>query len=186
MQPSLSLTPSGVPPSDFRPDPRDHSRLRASWEALIARRFLASNPTSILSLHLSAAFARIITRPQLRIPLPPNSARARPLDGKLSDIDLTDDEGFAEGRLMNSSGPYLSVNMRQPTSQVSSLYERLTEDDQTWIEDSASMHLARVVKTIEGCQEAIWHEYQELYAKEPRVGANSIQKDFQMYWDNWL
>lgn len=184
----LPLTMDSTSPPDFRPDPRDHSRLRESWEALISRRFLASKLTSILHLHLTGTFARVHVHPLIQIPLPPNSAQAKPGEGRSVDAELTDDEGFGEEQSAADSRAFLSVSssQRAAAQQTPGFYEGLTLADLSWIEGSGPMHLACVVKTIEGCQEALWQEYQELFAREPRCGDNTPREDFEMYWDNWL
>lgn len=190
-QPSLIL-PAHAHPPEFRPNPRDHSRLRAAWEALIERRFLAKQPTSVLPLYLSGTFVRLQCSPLLQVPLPPNPTFVRPSDlandaqsDKLS--DTTDDE---EAR----DNPYADVSMfltviRQkgisPPQPPPKFYGDVSAADWNWVDNSKAIHLARSVRVIEGCQAAIWCEYRDLFSNEGS-SEHAVREGFQMCWENWM
>jgi hypothetical protein len=58
-------------------DVRDHTRLKAAWDAMIDKRFLAPQPLSILPLYLSSTFDNIRPHQHLQVPLPPHSTAVR-------------------------------------------------------------------------------------------------------------
>lgn len=63
--------------TDLYTHPQDHTRLIASWDAMLARRFLCPNLLAILPFYLAAEFD-VETLPVLRVPLPLNSDQVRP------------------------------------------------------------------------------------------------------------
>jgi hypothetical protein len=177
--------------ADLTPNPRDHSRLKATWDALIDSRFLARSPTSVVPLYLSATFVNLQYRPLLTIPLPPNSSLTGVPDTRSDDggSDATDEDEFFADEAMSHTRSFLSLKDQRPTplsDATSGFFSgRLEDSDQVWIRSSAPIHLSLVVRSIEGCKEPMWHEYKKLYGGEQTFGDNTLREDFEMYWSNW-
>ncbi|RDB26274.1 Demethylmenaquinone methyltransferase [Hypsizygus marmoreus] len=163
--PSFSHSPTVVhhpppPPrisiadSDKTPDPRDHSKLKAAWDAMLASRFLATSLLSVLPFYLSSTFVDVQSFPPLKVRLPPNSGRENspPLPG----LRRSGDSGIAESVYQDSV--YSKVTCKSDGASSSS-GDTICSASSCW----PTMHLAKAVSTITGCKDAIWEEYQEIY-----------------------
>jgi hypothetical protein len=158
------------------PDVRDHSRLRAAWAAVIERRFLAAQPSSILQLYLSSTFAEYQQRPAVQILLPPNSRGAGGADPPAPALaDERPREHARAASAMNASG----------TTRIAGFNDAALDANREWVARTAPMHLARTVRTIEHCKAALRTEYEIIYARVPCYGDNTVAEDFEMYWENW-
>ena len=141
-----------VPEVDLVADPRDHARLKAAWEAMLASRFLATKLLAVLPFYLSSIFIDIQVQPPLKVRLPPNSgqpfAQRRSADSVSSDHSSS---GFSREGCLISSGKCSGFSM---------------ESTHMFVSSCATMHLARIVETIKGCKEAVWEEYEKLYSAD--------------------
>ena len=166
-----------VPEVDFIADPRDHARLKAAWEAMLASRFLAPKLLAVLPFYLSSIFIDIQVQPPLKVQLPPNSGQQstqrRSADSVSSDL--------SSSGCSNSSGFSM-------------------ESTRAFVSSCATMHLARNVETVKGCKEAIWEEYEKLYSTDampavtrtarPESAAAqsakpSARETFELQWSSW-
>ncbi|KAJ3824700.1 hypothetical protein F5878DRAFT_312394 [Lentinula raphanica] len=196
--PQLPPTPSPPPPppqDSFYTDPQDHSRLKAAWDAMLSRRFLAPQLITVLPFYLSSCFVDIKTHPTLHIPLPPNSSSSQSQlfcsDYSSSTNAFNPEEQFelkrSTGRLSDDENPH-----RRESKVI---------NDPKRIFSWAPMHLARTVQTVKACKEAIWDEYVKLHSpdlpptitqarlKEGRravVSSESAAREsFDRAWNNW-
>jgi hypothetical protein len=169
-------------------EPRDHSRLKAAWEAMLESRFLPLQLLTVLPFYLSSVFTNVQSHPSLQIPLPPNS-HCRSSDGPK--IETIDPDIFFD----NFSAARSSTQFDDD-----SLFYSPLKTSQRTIPSWAPMHLAKTVQTISECKRAIWVEYDKLYHNDPalpRVTRTSRQKDmpgmmrkttrdeFEEAWSNW-
>jgi hypothetical protein len=174
------------------PDVRDHSRLKASWDALIERRFLAPQPLSILPLYLSSIFVDLQSRPTLRVSLPPNSFAVRASIQAASGLSssngfetyLNGDEEL-EGQDQPQESWFAKTSGLDRSSDVYGLHEAILNEFKCSVDATAPMHLARTVSIVEHCKDAMWTEYKVLYGSLPAYGDNTLREDFEMYWNNW-
>jgi hypothetical protein len=173
----------------FAVDPRDHSKLKACWEAMLAKRCIAPHIINVLPFYLSSLFQNIQSYPSLDIPLPPNPyvaqeggnlAQGTPRDDIRSDL-------FSGWETQSESGE--SCQSEGPGRVLSS-----------W----GSMHLAKKVQTVIGCKRAMWEEWEALHGeksalppvirtlrlKEMPKNATQYTKtatrdEFELAWSNW-
>lgn len=168
-------------------DPRDHSNLKEAWEAMLTDKFLATNLLSVLPFYLSSTFVDVRTNPPLKVVLPPNShlqqiPQRRSGDSASSDWTISD--SIYDGRSCPSTRSTHSGNsldFDEPQCPFSS----------TWI----PMHLARTVRTVQGCKEAIWEQYKKLHSghmvtnttriKNIIPQAASPREAFEAEWASW-
>ncbi|GLB40314.1 putative ubiE/COQ5 methyltransferase family protein [Lyophyllum shimeji] len=180
-------------------DPRDHSKLKAAWEAMLSSRFIASNPLSVLPFYLSSIFVDVQLRPPLKVPLPPNSSTDRAAS-RSSGAFSCDSAPLSEpARCSAAAGPS-SASIRTSRSDPSP--HPPGDDDPDFNTAWASMHLASTVHKAAGCKEAMWQEYQKLYDTEdmPRVtrtarpgearamstrSGSSTRESFDEEWASW-
>lgn len=195
-QPLVAGAPAPTPLDVNQSDPRDHSRLQHAWEALIARRFLARQPPSVLPLYLSSTFASVQSYAPVHVPLPLNSVRKWDSTDELGlddeeDEDMGDEPGEADssaaaldpraslGLSVTAQGSRTSFKTPptppRPRRRTKDPLSQL--DDVDPLESSAPMHLARVVNTIEGCKDALFSEYSTLFG-----GLEEFEHD----WENWI
>ncbi|KAH7884447.1 hypothetical protein F5I97DRAFT_1937885 [Phlebopus sp. FC_14] len=194
LQAELSLLRDPKPP-----DPRDHSRLRCAWEAMLADSFLTPNLLSVLPFHLSSWFGEIRPHPPLHIPLPRNSfhkpGAALPASALPGLIEPETPFGLHTWSAKSPPG-FDDVNASATIKKSS----------QRVISSWATMHLARTTRTITGCKESIWHAYEKLYGQDPllpsmvrsakekylqkhfnqaRSPTNPLRDYFERDWINW-
>ncbi|KAH6909134.1 hypothetical protein BKA70DRAFT_226473 [Coprinopsis sp. MPI-PUGE-AT-0042] len=156
--------------------PQDHSRLKASWEAMLAKRFFSSRLLSVLPFYISTFFDVLPHYPPTKIPLPSNSALQ-----SLRSSQST--ESFRRGSFLGTRGDGFTVRPMQSMNNLS-IYRPSTP---SW----ESMHLSKTVNTISACQEQIWIEYQELHKEdhENHYAPDSpitLRKVFDRDWEHWI
>jgi hypothetical protein len=206
---------------------RDHSRIRASWEAMLASRFLPPQLLPVLPFYLSSTFEVVHSYPLLQVDLPSNSVKP----------PATQDSGTENGRshcpIMSASSssssssalhnaPELENRTRKGCAagfDLAYVYRLSTSGNSTnhstsgGASDSlktskvatvmsvaqqaltrrAPMHLAKTVRTIIACKEAIWDEYCRLFINNgPPVRTpgeknkiHSVRDEFEREWWNW-
>ncbi|KAF8071832.1 hypothetical protein FPV67DRAFT_1577947 [Lyophyllum atratum] len=164
--PYLSYTPRAPSMSEFdrTQDPRDHSRLKAAWEAMLSSRFIASNLLSVLPFYFSSSFADVQIHPPLKVPLPPNSSMEPAASAPSSAESSLDWTTLRESKMYSATSGASSASIRRsrPDSSTTPSDESVCPHSTTW----TNMHLASVVNRVTGCKEAIWHEYKALYAAD--------------------
>ncbi|KAF9456760.1 hypothetical protein BDZ94DRAFT_1302338 [Collybia nuda] len=168
-------------------DPRDHSKLKEAWEAMLTVKFLSRNLLSILPFYLSSTFVDVRTNPPLKIILPPSSYHLQQIQRRSGDSvssDWTMSDSVYDNRFCpstHSTHSSNSLDFDEPQCPFSS----------TWI----PMHLARTVRTVQGCKEAIWEQYQKLYSGLMIAHTNrpdaivpqkaSSREAFETEWASW-
>ncbi|KAF9267849.1 hypothetical protein L218DRAFT_894059 [Marasmius fiardii PR-910] len=179
---------SPTPPPAYQSHPQDHARLKSAWEAMLSRRFLASQLVTVLPFYLSSCFTDVKTHPPLNIPLPPNSPGMR--QPRNCDSELFDPERHFTF--------HAAANRRSDSDEYSSL-DSSTSQNRKCVSNWASMHLARTVQMVTSCKEAIWVEFERMYSpdlppvttgrrKDGRfqVSSKTIAKEsFDWAWANW-
>ncbi|TFK49957.1 hypothetical protein OE88DRAFT_298672 [Heliocybe sulcata] len=170
--------------SEYVSDSRDHSKLKAAWDAMLHARFLAPRLHSLLPFYLSSLdYTEVNTHEALHIPMPPNSTLVdgsrKPVPAPDIQIDLSDIlelKSRLRGLSVNS-GPALEPTKRQAS---------------TMIQSCAPIHLMRMVRLITACKESIWVEFQRLYGDDPKVhplkerpSQNTCRDEFEVAWSNW-
>ncbi|KAI4518717.1 hypothetical protein K525DRAFT_250178 [Schizophyllum commune Loenen D] len=173
---------------DVAPHPQDHSKLLAAWDAMLSRRFLSPQLTTVLPFYLSSFFDDVQTHAPLLIKIPPNS-RALTANGSRGHHEHTSSvgSGFEPGVFALSS----STGRRSGETGNSQLSNSPpTTSTSAW----APMHLARCVATATACKEAIWEEYQRMYDDDlppvlnvvgGRSKASSSRETFEADWTSW-
>ncbi|KAG6856888.1 hypothetical protein H0H87_012468 [Tephrocybe sp. NHM501043] len=194
---------------DRVPDLRDHSRLKAAWNAMLASRFIAENLLSVLPFYLSSSFVDVQSHPPIKVLLPCNS-RADRSTPQRSSSDSNSSLTFTSPPSLSrtsststwsttsaASSNFLATSGLSRTSSAGSL--------DTYTSEYAQMHLANTVHVVSGCKEAIWQEYKRLYdvnvvkVVSPKAGTlaghvahsgpgnvkSSIRESFDDEWASW-
>ncbi|TRM64367.1 hypothetical protein BD626DRAFT_400540 [Schizophyllum amplum] len=186
---SLSSQSVADSETEASPHPQDHSRLLSAWDAMLSRRFLSPQLTTVLPFYLSSFFDDVQTHSPLLIKIPSNS-RFQSANGyahrheHTSSIGSTlfEPEVFAlsssTGRRSGETGEWRNT---MPAAAAST---------SAW----APMHLARAVQTVSACKEAIWDEYKRMYDDDlppvlnvagGRSKASSSRETFETDWNTW-
>jgi hypothetical protein len=197
--PSIRSRPH-LPP----PDPRDHTRLKACWEAMLAGRFLPQQLLAVLPFYLSSTFVNIQTLPSLQIVLPPNSisptmdgaphgANGKPkFRGSNQDIFVDTESSSGKSSLETNSDMKSCCSSTSPSSTAS----------QGLSPPLSRMHLAKTFQTVSGCKEALWVEYEKIFTdsvspvtriprpkEKPKdiddLMSNAKRDEFEEVWSNW-
>ncbi|KAG6853975.1 hypothetical protein C0991_011837 [Blastosporella zonata] len=188
--------------TDGVPDLRDHSRLKAAWNAMLASRFIAENLLSVLPFYLSSSFVDVQSHPPNKVLLPPNSK-----GGPSSSPQRSSSE--SNSSLASPPSPIQSTwTFKSAASSTLASFGLSTSSDSSlhpYTSDYAQMHLAKTVYAVSGCKEAIWQEYKSLYdlnvtqvvTPQPGVFAghvaesssgnikSSIRESFDDEWAAW-
>lgn len=175
---------------------RDHSKLKAAWDAMLHNRFLCPELVTVLPFYLSSCFGDVRTHPTFHIPLPVNSGsvtantKADPLPSS-----------FDYSHYFHLSS--ITRNTGETQKQVSLVTNGRTSSLATSVPRSISaIHLSKTVAIVQACKEAIWEEYNKLYspssdsrpiARMTRPGKydmlasseSSIRDKFDLEWTNW-
>lgn len=187
-------------------DPQDHTKLRTAWEAMLSTRFLASQLTTVLPFYISSSFVDVQTRAPMQVPMPPNTRAQRHKQnagGRGSDESAE----FYQERFDVDIPFDLAPRAKRARSDtdVSSSHSGkhgATASSYTYLVPAwATMHLAKTVKSITGCKESIWTEYEKLYGNDPSVPKvtqtsrpkqakekahrASAREGFEDAWSNW-
>lgn len=191
------VIPPPIPPptNSFQASPQDHSRLKAAWDAMLSRRFLAPQLITVLPFYLSSWFVDIKTHPILHIPLPRNSSPDSRVFCPIGDASLPN--AFSDDQFTLSR----STGSRQSDSDEKSLSSTSSKGSSKTLPSWAPMHLARTVQTVRACKEAIWEEYSKLYSSDlpPTISQAQLKEghravtsttanareSFEKAWDNW-
>ncbi|KAJ7678912.1 hypothetical protein DFH06DRAFT_1078177 [Mycena polygramma] len=178
LEPSLSRfgrdTNSNYFPQDAElvtPDhhPEDHTRLKAAWDAMLSRRFLAASVITVLPFYLSSFFQNVQTHPTLQILIPPSSVAPDP--GSRDSGDSFDADTLFD---MNSSASRLGDT---DMYSIKSKSTRSSQPSQRAVPFWGRMHLAKTVNTVSACKEAIWSEYRQLFPGDlpPTIISNTVR-----------
>lgn len=149
---------------------------------MLSEKFLATNLLAILPFYLSSIFVDVRTNPPLKVVLPPNSVvqKTPPKreSGDSSSSDWTISDSAYDRRSCLSMR---TVDIDEPQCPFSS----------TWI----PMHLAKTVRTVQGCKEAIWEQYKNIFSglvvsNSGRPGSivpqvASPREAFEQEWASW-
>ncbi|KAJ7285091.1 S-adenosyl-L-methionine-dependent methyltransferase [Mycena rebaudengoi] len=164
--------------------PTDHTRLKAAWDAMLARRFLSSSLVTVLPFYLSSFFENVQTHPSLQISLPPSSI-APESDSRSSNDSFDADTLFDLNPSVGLSDDVHSIKSNNSSHRSVPFWGR--------------MHLAKTVKTVTACKEALWIEYENLYPGDlPPIARTARPKDvrsrpvkhspreaFETDWSSW-
>jgi hypothetical protein len=174
---------------EFSVGPRDHSKLKSCWEAMLAKRCIAPHIINVLPFYLASLFQNLQSHPSLHIPLPPNSYAAQeggiPAQGEPGD-DIHS-ELFSGWETQSESGESCESG---GSGRVLS----------SW----SSMHLAKNIRTVMACKRAMWEEWAALYGDKPalppvirtlrlkEMPKNTTQctktatrDEFELAWSSW-
>jgi hypothetical protein len=200
---SSTFTLGPTVPSDFDEHPRNHTKLKAAWDAMLSKRFLAAQVVTVLPFYLSSAFVDVRTQLSVQIPLPPNSITDKKKGGKLYssarnnnsgqisvDLDIHSDLKMSPGKATTAD----AKNDSNPSSRTQSQLKFPRR-----VPTCPSMHLAKTVQTVIECKESIWFEYENLYGPAvPQIAQtvrgkddippwhhHTAREDFERAWSNW-
>jgi hypothetical protein len=173
-------------------DPRDHSRLKAAWDEMLHKRFLAPGLLSVLHFYFSAEFEEVQSHPAIRVVLPSNSRmtfessgsssgrnRSTSVSSKLA-VTTPVQESRWTGSLELSGSCDCNVDGYGPLRQEG------TSSGSILTSSWSAMHLSKVFSTVKGCKEAMWPEYRDLDG--PVVDEEQIlelRKEFLAAWEHW-
>ncbi|KAL0065082.1 hypothetical protein AAF712_007918 [Marasmius tenuissimus] len=154
---------------------------------MLSQRFLPSQLTTVLPFYLSSCFTDVQSHLPLNIPLPPNSPSSRVFRSRDSEL-LDAERQFS----LHPTGKRISNSDEFSRNGVPGVRKH--------VQNLATMHLARTVQMITGCKEAIWVEYERMYAPDLPPVTTSRRKDgryqftnnktiaresFDRAWTNW-
>ncbi|EAU85630.2 hypothetical protein CC1G_06343 [Coprinopsis cinerea okayama7 len=169
--------------------PQDHSRIKASWDAMLASRFLTPKLLAVLPFYISTFFEEVKPYPPLKIPLPPNSSSAPPLRSRHSA------DSFRPSSRGNLDTPFdLKLpTISRSTSKADGCSIRAVCSVKDFVGPSqwATIHLAKTVNTIVACKGPIWKEYERLYSEDfllHQVSSElvTVRQVFERDWNSWL
>lgn len=182
--PSLAQLPVHSKSDVGTPDPRDHCKLAAAWNAMLSSRFISANLSKVLPLYFSSEFTDVQMHQPFKIPLPPSSGHVAPRPRGLSL-----GESFSCFTPSSDSPP--SKNSEQDSKYID---EKSCLYSSTW----HNLHLAKTVNTVKCCKNAVWQEYKTLYvagftpmpgrtmAADARPGIEAALRDaFEEQWSAW-
>ncbi|KAI0091190.1 S-adenosyl-L-methionine-dependent methyltransferase [Irpex rosettiformis] len=170
-------------------NPRDHSILKAAWDEMLHKRFLAPGLLSVLHFYFAAEFEEVQTHPTVRILLPPNS--------RMTFSSVNHNRGRSTSISTTLDGVTVAISHvpGSPRSVVWSLsdyaingYGPRREDAQgsspvvtaSW----SAMHLSRAFSTVQGSKDAVWLEYKEL-AEPSEDDPDELYQEFLASWAHW-
>jgi hypothetical protein len=205
--PVLQISPSSTQSSLDIEHPQDHTRLKASWDAMLATRFLSPKVVAVLPFYLTSLFVDTKIHPPIIIPLPPNSGRL-PNSGLRTYQSMSSIlERGRETRERTVSNVFFDVDfdfspaISTRSSKADGCSFRSSVQSRPQAPAWDTMHLAKSLSTINGCKEAIWEEYNELYYNEAREILRRtapeeeeydtqpypyvVRKAFEVDWRNW-
>ncbi|KAI0685514.1 hypothetical protein BC835DRAFT_1421158 [Cytidiella melzeri] len=174
-------------------DPRDHSKLKAAWDNMLHKRFLAPGLLSVLQFYFSAEFESVQSHPPIRIVMPLNSQMTfdggKSLSIRTRSTSVSSKLGIATA---TSPAPQTPITPTVSSSSENGIegYGPRREDTQvlepvittSW----AAMHLSKVFSTVQGCKEAIWPEYKELEGPvDDEEKVLMLRKEFLASWAHW-
>ena len=153
--------------------PQNHTKLKAAWDNMLARRFISNKILSVLPFYLSTLFSSLEVHNLYTVPLPGNT----PLEHGIWDDD---DSLYSFPRLQRClPQKHPTVNI-DPNNLIN--HPIITELPRLRAMDSqelAGLHLHRVVEVIKSCKEIIREEYHKLYPIDKSVRPSTrVQKQF--------
>ncbi|KAK7050896.1 hypothetical protein VNI00_005008 [Paramarasmius palmivorus] len=176
-----------IPSPSYQGHPQDHSRLKSAWDAMLSQRFLTPQLITVLPFYLASLFTGVKSHPPLQIQLPPNSSGSRHCRGHESEV-------FDPLRQFT----LYPASRRLSDADDSSSTDSGGSESRKPVSNWASMHLARTVRMVVACKEAIWVEYQRMYSPDlPPVtlarrqgrylvsNKSSARESFDRAWTNW-
>lgn len=185
--------------------PQDHTRLKTSWDAMLAGRFLSPKVVAVIPFYLTASFVDTKSYAPLVIPLPPNSGNIPSLRSYQSLGSL---HPHHRERLPSNNFFDVEFELDFDVSSFSSLSNkadarsfrssiRYTPQTSAW----GPVHMVKAISTVGGCKEAIWDEYKKLYhddalsilmrtapieeEHETQVPKYLTRIAFEVDWRNW-
>ena len=172
-----SLGPFYCPPVErqFNADPRDHSRLKACWDAMLSNQLLTFQLVNVLPFYLSSSFTNVQSHTSLQIPLPRNSYTPENYESLASGDgisrwkDAIDPDAYFDPKL------YANQTANDGLVEIQAIFPRRVMS--SW----ATMHLAKSLRTVVACKDRLWLEWEKLYRENrvlPPVMRTSRPKDF--------
>jgi len=181
--------------------PQDHTRLKTVWEAMLATRFLSPSILSVIPFYLtSSSFVNTKILSPLAIPLPANSGTLPSLSSCRSFKFLRgkEPEKISADTLLDFTP---SISTRSTKADGFSVRFPIPSTYRPPVPALGTMHLAKTVRTVQGCKEAMFVEYKKLYSNEPlsllsrtapeeedyRLHPHEylVRKAFEVDWRNW-
>ncbi|KAF5382161.1 hypothetical protein D9615_004452 [Tricholomella constricta] len=179
LHPYLSYTPREPSMSEPNrtPDPRDHSKLKAAWDAMLYSRFLAANPLSVLPFYLSSSFVDVKSNPPLKVLLPPNSSADGASTSRSSAESCPESATIGDYSVYPATNETCSASTRSSKSDPSATASPFGEAQCPFSMFWSTMHLANTVHKVTGCKEAIWNEYKVLYDSDGPLVTRTARPD---------
>lgn len=156
---------------------------------------MASGLLSVLQFYFSAEFEEVQTYPVVRIILPPNSQLTFDDEyhthHRVRSYSVPTKLGAAGACISKSGGPQAVLRDSDVALPGYGLKrEEMQGPGHVLTSSWASMHLAKVLSTVQGCKEAMWIEYQELADIEGDGGLDDektveLRKEFLAAWSHW-
>ncbi|GJE88689.1 S-adenosyl-L-methionine-dependent methyltransferase [Phanerochaete sordida] len=161
-------------------DPKNHAKLKAAWDRMLAKRFLPPGLLSVLQFYFTSEFDAGIAPSGVQVELPPNT---RMYDAKF-DVHLSDSISDAPPALP----PIVAGD--QELSLCSFVPDVQNDDDAASASTSptwAAMHLGRMVALVVGCKQAIFEEWKTLDGPAPTTqnALSDMKDEFNAAWLNW-
>ncbi|KAI8980216.1 hypothetical protein BD414DRAFT_493967 [Trametes punicea] len=166
----------------------DHKKLKDAWEEMLSRRFLTHKLLNVLPFYLSSAFTNVHLHPAIHIRGPRTTiASMLHPDGQDPEFsNWVEDMRSHVIRFSTSDGP----------QKISPATLRSTKSSGTRVSLWSALHLARQVRLVSACKEAIWEAYCALTgaAREaflrPDAAAKELPKEelreeFEREWAAW-
>ncbi|KAI0749821.1 hypothetical protein C8Q80DRAFT_649111 [Daedaleopsis nitida] len=166
---------------------QDHEKLKDAWEEMLGQRFLTHKLLTVLPFYVSSLFSNVYVHPTLTILLPPPSWHRG--SDPLSELE-TDLEAEAHARWledMRSGAVQLNGDSTSRKAHAAALRARPPAATVTrW----NKLHLARQVRLVTACKEAIWQAYRSLESGgfSPLVEAvprDELRDEFERAWEAW-
>lgn len=169
---------------------QDHAKLKRAWEEMLGQRFLTHKLLTVLPFYISSLFSQVQVHPTMSVLLPPPSSLSSPayeLDAELEN----EDENEAHLRWLEAmrSG---AVQLNGPASRKESSAALRQRPPVATVKKWNKLHLARQVRLITACKEAIWQAYQTLdvedeggYPARGEPPKDELRDEFDRNWEDW-
>lgn len=159
----LSLSSRSQADSTTQLFAQDHAKLKDAWEEMLSQRFLTPRLLNVLPFYLSSLFTNVHVYPTMQIVLPPPSHQrgSRNLAEPAMRPDSRDNNVAKWVEDMRAR----TVNISEPkgtSNRGSSTDLRASKPPVAIITLWSALHLARQVRVVSACKEAIWEAYYAL------------------------
>lgn len=169
-------------------DLRDHSALEEAFTQMLSSRFINLRVLSILPFYLRVAFEDVLIYPGLKTYLPPPSAVPSQTNGHKSEMTYRQsmDSGILVDVPSMDQGMRISDSVVDRAPLMDYINVRTQKSASLMNPSSARMGLARALRMVVGCKEAMWVEYEKLNRdKRPKPNPRLDREDFETHFSNY-